>query len=163
MMKRVFAMVAMVALAGVLSGAMADPAAVQAEMMKAAKAKINTMEPATLMEWNKQKKDFVLLDVRTAGEVAAGKIEALNSKHITRGKLEFLAAKGAIKPEDTIVVYCKAGGRGALASATLVDMGFTDVYNLAGGIGGWMKAGFPITNSMGTFKVVPYELTGCAE
>ena len=46
-----------------------------------------------------------------------------------------------VKSDSKIIVYCGAGGQGALATKTLMDMGFTDVSNLEGGSGAWVEAG----------------------
>lgn len=124
---------------------------------------VTTISPGELMSWVKSKKKFALIDVRESTEVEAGKIETPETKYIPLGMLDVIAAKGAIKTDQTIVVYCKKGSRGLLAAAMLMELGFKDVYNLEGGIHGWMEAGFPITNSLGTFKAVPYELTNCGE
>ena len=46
-----------------------------------------------------------------------------------------------VKPQNKIVVYCGAGGQGALATKTLQDMGFKNVSNLEGGSNAWLEAG----------------------
>lgn len=128
----------------------------------AAKKAVPSLKPAELMEWNKAGKKFILVDVRDSAEVLAGHIEAEVFKKMPKGMLDPMVMKGnALQQDQTIVVYCKAGTRGALAGAMLQKYGFKNVYNLAGGIQGWMKAGLPIVNELGTFKTVPYELTGC--
>ncbi len=43
-----------------------------------------------------------------------------------------------------IRVYCRSGGRGSLAAATLTEMGYTDVKQVTGGIVDWSKRGFPV-------------------
>ena len=49
------------------------------------------------------------------------------------------------KPElasgKRLVVFCAAGGRSALASKMLVNMGLKNVANMAGGIAAWKEAG----------------------
>lgn len=45
---------------------------------------------------------------------------------------------------DTLVVYCASGHRGGMALASLRLLGYTDVVNLAGGVGAWKKASFPV-------------------
>lgn len=140
-----------------------SPSYIFDEKVKKAEAEIESIPPRTLMDWIRSKKDFVLLDVREQSEVEAGKIETKNTMHTPRGLLDIIASKGAIKTDQTIVVYCKKGSRGLLAAAMLKELGFQHVYNLEGGIHGWMEAGLPITNSLGTFKAVPFDLTGCAE
>lgn len=130
--------------------------------VKAAKKAIKTLSPDELMEWNKSEKDFILVDVRDSAEVLAGRIEANSFKKMPRGLIDPMVMKGnALQQDQTIVVYCKAGTRGALVVNMLQKYGFKNIYNLKGGIQGWMKAGLPIVNELGTFKTVPYELTGC--
>jgi alkylhydroperoxidase family enzyme len=43
-----------------------------------------------------------------------------------------------------MILYCKSGGRSALATATLLEMGFTDVAHLDGGITAWKDAQRPV-------------------
>ena len=72
-----------------------------------------------------------------------------NAIHANRGFLEFYAdqrednpfKKKEITTNKKIIVYCGAGGQGALATKTLQDMGFKDVSNLEGGSAAWVKAG----------------------
>ena len=75
-----------------------------------------------------------------------------NAIHANRGFLEFYAdqrednpfRKREINNEKKIIVYCGAGGQGALATKTLQDMGYKDVSNLEGGSEAWVKAGYPL-------------------
>lgn len=43
-----------------------------------------------------------------------------------------------------LVLYCRSGGMSAIAARTLVRLGYTDVWNLEGGVIGWRGAGHPI-------------------
>lgn len=87
----------------------------------------------------------VFVDVREAAERAQGTIPG--SIHAPRGFLEFIAdPQGPMhKPElasgKRIVVFCASGGRSALATKTMVDMGLQNVTNMAGGIAAWREAG----------------------
>ena len=83
------------------------------------------------------KKGVIFLDVREPAEYNAGHIDgAIN---LPRGLLEFKIAKKIPNKNATIIVYCKTGGRGALATYTLKQMGYKKVYNLKGGWLGWKK------------------------
>ena len=44
----------------------------------------------------------------------------------------------------TTVFYCRSGARSAQAAAFVAGIGFTDVYNLQGGIISWANAGLPV-------------------
>lgn len=95
----------------------------------------------------------VLIDVREPAEFETGHIAS--AVNIPRGVLEFQvdahpAVANVSDPalshkEQPIVVYCRTGGRSALAALNLQRMGFTDVRSLAGGITEWTNAGLPLT------------------
>jgi rhodanese-related sulfurtransferase len=42
------------------------------------------------------------------------------------------------------VLYCAAGGRSTLGAKTLLDMGYTRVCSLTGGLIAWRQAGGPV-------------------
>ena len=86
----------------------------------------------------------LVLDVREPDEYAAGHLTGAVS--VPRGLLEFkLSSTPAMTPRDLkVVVYCKSGGRAALAAAAMKDMGYLQVVSLAGGFDGWLAAGFPV-------------------
>ncbi len=117
-------------------------------MIAEAKKVIKNVSPKELNEMIKAEKDFVLIDIREPQEVSAGKIDALGFKAIPAGYLPFKIK--AIKTDAKIVVYCKVGGRGALATKLLQDLGYKNAVNLKGGIKGWMKEGYPIETKMGS-------------
>ncbi len=117
-------------------------------MVAASKKAIKVVEPKALNDMIKAEKDFVLIDVREPDEVAAGKIDALDYKSIPSGLLPFKIK--AFKTNKHIVIYCKKGGRAALATKLVQDLGYTNVYNLKGGIMGWLKAGYPVDSKLGS-------------
>ena len=122
---------------------------------KAAQKKATGITAEELNKWMEDDKDFVLVDVREPKEVAAGAIMALEWKAMPRGMVAPMVGKAmALKPSQTVVIYCKLGARSAMAANELKEVfGFKNVYYLKGGIMGWIKKGYEIHNMMGEFKV----------
>ncbi len=88
-----------------------------------------------------------LLDVRETSEIEAnGYIEGSVNIPI-RDLLKNLDKLPA--QDQKIVIYCASGHRGALGMTALRMLGYTDVENLGGGMGGWLKAELPaVTGSL---------------
>lgn len=86
----------------------------------------------------------VLIDVREPAEFSTGHLpDAIN---IPRGVLEFQVEShpALAGPARPIVLYCRSGGRAALAALSLSMLGFDEVRSLSGGIMGWTEADLPI-------------------
>ncbi|MHB9092822.1 MAG: rhodanese-like domain-containing protein [Chloroflexota bacterium] len=45
-----------------------------------------------------------------------------------------------------IVLYCRSGSMSATAARALVKIGYTDIWNLDGGMIGWKEAGHPVVD-----------------
>ncbi len=120
-------------------------------MVAEARKSVKHITPKELNSMIKAEKDFLLIDVREPAEVNSGWIDSLDLKKIPYGVLPFKSK--AFKTDKKIVLYCKVGGRGSLATHMMQKLGFTNVYNLKGGIKGWLAAGYPVETKMGTFKL----------
>lgn len=79
-----------------------------------------------------------LLDVRTPEEFSGDHIE--NAVNIDWNGDDFEAKANQYDKSKPVFVYCKIGGRSAKAADKLAEMGFTEVYNLDGGILKWNAA-----------------------
>ena len=92
--------------------------------------------------------NVVFVDVREAGERAQGTIPG--SIHAPRGFLEFIADpqgpmhKAEFASCKRLVIFCASGGRSAMSTKTLVDMGIKNAINMAGGMAAWREAGGPV-------------------
>lgn len=83
-----------------------------------------------------------LVDVRTKAEWDTGHLKGAQLLNASEeGFLE--KAKAALDPKKPVLVYCRSGGRSARAAEQLRTAGYT-VYDLAGGITAWEKAGKPV-------------------
>lgn len=86
--------------------------------------------------------DAQLVDVRTAAEYADGHIAGSRNLDQTSGQLA--QNVNELEKSKPVLLYCASGRRSAAARAYLQQQGFTDVVDLAGGIGAWAGAGKPI-------------------
>jgi rhodanese-related sulfurtransferase len=84
-----------------------------------------------------------IVDVRTSGEVAQGKIEG--ALVIDFYSSDFLEQVSQISKDQEIYLYCAVGARSEEAARMLIQQGYTKVYHLQGGIQGWSQQGLPIT------------------
>lgn len=82
-----------------------------------------------------------VIDVREPGEYLAGHLPS--AVNIPRGVLEFKIGDNATlaNKDLPIVLYCKTGGRAALAAVNLQRMGYQQVRSLSGGFDGWVSGG----------------------
>ena len=119
------------------------------QLVEEANKTIETLSPEevkSLME----KKEITLIDVRDIRELwRDGTIE--NSKHIPRGMLEFWLdpnssyyQENKFEESKKMVFFCAMGFRSALATKTLVDMGFKNVANADGGFNALKNAGLKV-------------------
>ena len=91
-----------------------------------------------------------LVDIRDKTELdQTGTLE--NSINIPRGLLEFqfdpnsaLIQNGIIDPNKETVLFCAAGGRSALATKTLIEMGYKKVCHIEGGFTALKNSKFKI-------------------
>ncbi len=124
------------------------------KLVEEANEKVPQITPKKL---NKIKKEIIVIDVREPEEFGSGYINAKTVLTIPRGKLEFMAIEKIAKEfgqDAKIVTYCLKGARGSLAALHLKKLGFENVFNLKGGILGWIEAGYTIKNYLGEFKAV---------
>lgn len=90
-------------------------------------------------EWTKQLNeaaDSVIIDVRTADEVAEGMIPEALHIDIFKGQ-GFIDEINALDTSKSYFVYCKSGGRSGQACAVMSQLGFKHTYNLVGGFMEW--------------------------
>jgi rhodanese-related sulfurtransferase len=87
-------------------------------------------------------KSAVVLDVREPSEYDAGHV--LNSKLIPLGRLKERIGELEKYKDGSIVVVCRSGNRSGTACFILGKQGFSQAYNLAGGVQAWQKAGLPL-------------------
>lgn len=85
---------------------------------------------------------LVVLDVRTPGEFAGGHLAgAINLDYEAAG---FADGLGTLDRDVPYLLYCRSGNRSAQAREMMRDLGFTEVYEIDGGINAWAQAGLGV-------------------
>ena len=97
------------------------------------------MEQLNAQQW-KEKLDAssggVIVDVRTPVEWEEGIIPnaVLNNIHEQQGFMDYVES---LDKEKEYFIYCRSGARSGNACAYMDSLGFTNTYNLTGGIMNW--------------------------
>ena len=87
-------------------------------------------------------KDFLLINVHIPYEGEIQGTDLFVPYDDIEGNLDQLPAN----KETKLVVYCRSGGMSAIAARTLVQLGYTDVWNLDGGMIAWTEAGYSLAS-----------------
>ncbi|HEY9195734.1 MAG TPA: rhodanese-like domain-containing protein [Mucilaginibacter sp.] len=93
---------------------------------------MNEITVQELQEKIENKEDFQLIDVREDFEYETSN---LGGQNIPLGGILIEAQK--VSKDKPVVVMCRSGKRSAAAIMQLEQQGFTNLYNLRGGILAW--------------------------
>ena len=118
-------------------------------LVEEARKNIETLSSDEVKKLNEEN-ELTLIDIRDIRELwKEGTIE--NSKHIPRGMLEFwfdpessYYQSNKLKDLKKIVLFCALGLRSALATKSLVEMGFKNVAHVDGGFDAPKKSGLKV-------------------
>ena len=95
--------------------------------------------------------ELFILDARTQAEFDAGYIDGATLIPHSEVKT---CAQLPMNKSEMVLVYCGSGKRSANASQSLEDLGYTNVRNMAGGLGAWKTAGYFVTIPIATAKTL---------
>lgn len=112
------------------------------ELVAEARAQIKEISPREA--WDRMSGNVMVLDVREPGEYEAGRLPG--AVNIPRGVLEFRIGEVPefARKDVPILMYCRTGGRAALACVALNRIGYGNVVSVAGGVMAWEQAGLPV-------------------
>ena len=90
-----------------------------------------------------KQKDFLLINVHIPYEGEINGTDLFVPFNEVEANLGKLPADKSAK----LVVYCRSGRMSAIAARALVKLGYTNVWNLDGGMFAWKQTGYPLVNS----------------
>ena len=88
------------------------------------------------------RRDALVLDIRDAGEFAAGHIA--NARHVPESQLADRTKELEKHKSRPIVVACRSGSRASAVAGKLRKQGFGEAVALQGGIQAWQQASLPL-------------------
>lgn len=134
--------------AALLAGAAgaADPAAPAPAPQAAAQKKIDDKASIVVAEARKlmaSRKDLLLVDIRSPQEFIQGSIAG--SQNIPF--IDIMEGRHNLPKDKPLLLICSIGGRSFAAVQLLQEKGYTEVYNLDGGLQAWSRASLPLATS----------------
>lgn len=115
------------------------------KMVDAAKKKIREVTIDDVLKLRSDGAAFQFVDVREDDEWKAGRAEG--AIHIGKGVIERDIENQIPDKSAHIILYCGGGFRSALAADALIQMGYTNVASMDGGIRIWRERKLPESKS----------------
>jgi rhodanese-related sulfurtransferase len=117
------------------------------QMVAAVKKQVMTMKMDEFKAGIEQKTVGKIIDVRQENEFEDGYVPG--AVNVPRGLIEFriwgeLGFPKEVDMKQRLTLYCATGGRCALATKSLMELGFTNVVSVDMKFADWVKAGYPV-------------------
>ncbi len=111
------------------------------KLVNDAKSRIRELSVAETRDRMKANNSVRLIDVREDNEWQAA--HAAGAEHLGKGIIERDIEAEAPDKSMELILYCGGGFRSALAADVLQQMGYINVYSMAGGWKAWKESGAP--------------------
>ncbi len=97
------------------------------------------LAPSTVAQWLEEGRDMLLLDTRNTYEIASGTFEAATHLDIAhfrdfQAAVKDALAAGTLQLDTPTVTFCTGGIRCEKAAPWMLEQGFTEVYQIEGGV-----------------------------
>ena len=103
---------------------------------------VKKISPTAFQTQLTKSESAVLIDVRTPEEFAEGHLEG--AVNINVNDKDFETKLNALEKDNALLLYCRSGMRSGKASKIASQQGFKEIYDMFGGISGWMSEGLPV-------------------
>ena len=99
---------------------------------------IKEIDAPELATWVQEKHpNMRVIDVRGMGEIASGTVAGAEAIPLHTLPIKI----NELNRDEKLVFICRSGARSAQACMFLQQQGYENVYNLRGGMIGWMQSG----------------------
>lgn len=115
------------------------------KLVNEAKSRIREVSVAETQERIRSNPDAQLVDVREDNEWADD--HAAGAIHLGKGIIERDIEAEVPDKSTELILYCGGGYRSALSADVLQNMGYTNVFSMAGGWKAWKDSGAPTTST----------------
>jgi rhodanese-related sulfurtransferase len=106
--------------------------------------KLSVAQCDSLIKANETNPNFVILDVRTKSSWQSQHLEG--SIYRNYYDSNFDAQLNALPKHKTFLVHCQSGGRSGQAFKKMQNLGFSEVYDMQGGMSAWKSGGYSTTS-----------------
>lgn len=100
------------------------------------------LDAQNLISNNENNEHFVILDIRTPDEFSTGHIK--NARNLDFYASDIESQINSLDRNNTYLVYCRSGNRSKQFSSIMETNGFTNIYELTGGILAWQAESLPL-------------------
>ena len=114
------------------------------KLVNDAKSRIREVTVEETRERMQSSNRVLLIDTREDNEWLAGR--AAGSIHLGKGIIERDIETEVPDKATELILYCGGGFRSALAADVLQQMGYRNVFSMAGGWKAWKDSGAPVTS-----------------
>lgn len=107
---------------------------------------VDVHEADSIIKANTDNPIFTLLDVRTQSEYDAEHLENAYMRDFYA--TDFRDQLDVLSKDRIYLIYCRSGNRSGQTFDIMKELGFTEVYNMLGGITSWKNADYPVTTDI---------------
>jgi rhodanese-related sulfurtransferase len=132
----------LVLLPGCTSGPAAHPDPLKPAPDAARPYTSEEVSPQAVHRWIETGQSQSLIDVREPSEFASGHLQGATNLPWASGTLA--GSYEGLPRGKSVVLYCQSGGRSHRAAAFLAGKGFKPIFDMRGGFGAWVAAGFQV-------------------